>query len=63
MNPFLKVTIAVVLIGFLAWALLSILASLESTMSTDPFSRVADPDDSEADYDGLPISVDLRQSD
>jgi hypothetical protein len=32
-------------------------------MSTDPFSRVADPDDSEADYDGLPISVDLRQSD
>jgi hypothetical protein len=49
MNLFLRVTIAVVMIALLTWVLLNILASLESTLSTDAFPRLADPNDGDAD--------------
>lgn len=60
MNLFLKVAVAIVLLALLVSALLSVLASLLSTVSPGPFPRLADPDDGEPGHDGLEGLADGR---
>jgi hypothetical protein len=63
MNLFLKIAISIVLLALFASALLSVLASLLSRVTTDTSPRLTDPDDGEPDYHGIESFGDGRDRD
>jgi hypothetical protein len=60
MNVLLKVAISLVLLALLVSAVLSVLTSLLSRVTTDSFPRLSDPDGGEPDYDRLGARADGR---